>query len=267
MAIQKLRIGDFRLAYQIHGSGPHHILWIHGYPLNADMWRPQVDAPPHIATHITPDLRGFGQSDGPAPPYHIDDFADDLIALLDHLQIQNPILAGLSMGGYIAFAFLRKYPHRASALILADTHPNTDPTEIHRARLQTAAKVHRTGIAPVVNPMLEKLLTPESLDNKPLVYTVRKIAERSSPNGIAGALHAMARRPDSNPTLQSLTIPTQIIVGEHDTITPPSLAQQMHNQIPNNLSTLTTIPQSAHLPNLENPQPFNQSITTFLNSL
>jgi 3-oxoadipate enol-lactonase len=161
----------------VNGIHLHHIqagngiplLLIHGYPLDHTLWQPQVDglADANAARVIAPDLRGFGQSDAPEGTYTMETYADDLRALLDVLQVERAVVCGLSMGGYIALAFWRKYADRVRGLILVDTRAGADAPAARQARLDMAEQVKQQGSAPAANAMLSRLLAPSTHQSCP----------------------------------------------------------------------------------------------------
>jgi 3-oxoadipate enol-lactonase len=230
------------------------ILWIHGFPLTSAVFEPQTRITD--ARHIRPDLRGFGKTP-PRRPMTMTDYARDLIEVLDHLHIDRPIVAGLSMGGYIAMELLRLTPDRVAGLILMDTRHTPDNEEARKGRSRTAADVEAKGIQVVIDSMLPKMVAGESA--KP---QVRDIMESSSKEGVIAALEAMATRPDSTETLRNTSIPALITVGEKDTITPVADAQRMASLISG--SRVVIIRDAAHLANLEKPDEFNGAVNAFL---
>ena len=243
------------------------LLLIHGYPLDHAMWQLQFDGLGGRAQVIAPDLRGFGQSGAPEGVYTMDTHADDLCALLDALHIQQAVLCGLSMGGYIALAFWRKYASRVLALILADTRAGADTPEARLARLETVGQVKQRGSAPAFEAMLPRLLAETTRQSRPdLVEFVGAMMQRQRPTGIMGALLGMAERPDATSTLPTITAQTLVVFGAEDAIIPantegPSLA----GSIP--YARLVVIPKAGHLSNLEQPEAFNRSVREFLAEL
>lgn len=226
------------------------------------MWARQEAALSSQFRAITVDLRGHGESDAPVRHYTLEQSADDVRALLDHLAIQQALFVGLSMGGYILFAFYRKYAARVKGLILADTRAQADTAEGKDGRFQMAQIAFNEGPVAIADIMIPKLLSPTTIQTRPaLVRQVRTMIENNQISGIAGDLMAMAERPDSIPLLKQITCPTHIIVGELDQATPPSDAKLMADQIPH--ASLTIIPNAAHLANLEQPESFNQIVATF----
>jgi pimeloyl-ACP methyl ester carboxylesterase len=258
-------INGINLAYTDQGHGMPVVL-LHAFPQSRAMWAPQVDALSKTHRIIAPDFRGFGESDAPLWRYTLDQFADDVAGLLDHLAIQRAIFVGLSMGGYTAFAFYRKYRDRVKGLVLADTRAQPDTEEGRAGRFAMAQTAYTKGASAIADIMLPKLLSPVALQTRPeLVRQVRAIAERIQVSGIAGALMAMAERPDSVPLLAQIACPTLVITGELDGPTPPADGKLMAEAIPG--ARLEIIPRAGHLSNLEQPDAFNQALRSFLNQL
>jgi 3-oxoadipate enol-lactonase len=257
---------SFRMAYDEAGSGIP-ILFIHGYPLNRRMWQPQIDALSQDAHVIAPDLRGHGDSTPTEGVYSMDLLAEDCARLLDILKItQKIVLCGLSMGGYISFAFARKFPDRLAALVLTATRaaPDTEESKLNRQRSINLAR--EQGIAPIIESMLAKVLSPATLQNKPdLVETVRQIMQHTSLQAVLGDLQGMMERIDSRPFLKQISVPTLIIHGKDDRLIPIEEAQAMQAAIPN--CRLLLLENAAHLPNLEASERFNQAVREFIKSL
>jgi pimeloyl-ACP methyl ester carboxylesterase len=252
-------INNIRMAYSDVGSGAP-VLFLHAFPLSGAMWQGQVEA--LRATHrlIVPDLRGFGATDAPPGPYSMDQQSDDVVALLDHLGLEQVTVVGLSMGGYIAFALLRRHPQRVRALVLADTRAGADDA-IGQARREANARIAETqGAAAIAELMLPNLVAPNA--SQAVRDTLQNLIVGTSPDGIAGALRGMAQRPDSTPDLATIQVPTLIIVGADDALTPPSEAQILHAGIAG--SRLVIIPECGHMANLEQPAAFNAALGAFL---
>jgi 3-oxoadipate enol-lactonase len=259
------QVNGITIAYNDHGVGLP-IVFLHAFPLNRSMWARQEAALSSQFRVITIDLRGHGESDAPLWCYTLEQSAADVCALLDRLSIQQAIFTGLSMGGYILFAFYRKYAARVKGLILADTKAQADTAEGKDGRFQMAQTAYKKGPSAIADIMLPKLLDPATIQTNPdLARQVRVMIEGNQISGIFGDLMAMAERPDSIPLLKQITCPTQIIVGELDQATPPSDAKLMADQIPN--AHLAIIPNAAHLANLEQPEAFNDIVVTFAQEL
>ena len=263
----RIHANGIHLGYEEWGSGQPVVL-LHAFPCNRAMWAPQISVltQSHQAQVITPDFRGFGESEAPEGPYLMETLADDIAAMLDALHIQDCILGGLSMGGYVAFAFYRAYRSRVRALILADTRHQADTVEGRAAREETAQLAECEGSQAVAEWYLPRLLTAETLQ-EPTGTTarLRAMMEAATPTGMAGALRGIALRQASTDLLSQIDCPTLVLVGEEDQITPITDARFMAERIPN--AWLVTIPQAAHLSNMEQPELFNQALATFLEAL
>lgn len=263
----RIQANGIHLGYEEWGSGTPLVL-LHAFPCNRSMWMHQISALTHSQQFriITPDFRGFGESDVPVGPYLMETLADDTAALINALHIQACVLGGLSMGGYVAFAFFRKYGSRVRALILADTRPQADSEPGRAAREETAQVAEREGSRAIAELYLSRLLTPHTLQ-EPTGTTarLRAMIEAANPLGIAGALRGIAHRPDSTDLLPQVHCPTLVLAGEEDTVTPTADAQLMAEQISD--ARLVTIPRAAHLSNMEQPEAFNQAILAFLQEL
>lgn len=253
-----------KLNYVDTGGPGTPLLLVHGFPLNLEMWRPQIDALGATRRIIAPDLKGAGESEGPddAGAYTMDSYADELRGLLDELDVDKVVLAGLSMGGYVAFAFLRKYPEMVAGLVLADTRAEADPPEGVEKRSAQQKQVAAEGTAGLIEGLTNALLSDSTKTNRPeVVSTVHQVMDNPA-RSFVGELEAMKQRPDSTDGLAAIGVPTLIIVGEKDAITPPDAARKMHEHIGG--SRLVVIPEVGHLSNLESPQEFNDALADFL---
>jgi pimeloyl-ACP methyl ester carboxylesterase len=194
----------------------------------------------------------------------MDDSAGDVIDLLDSLHVQQAVIGGLSMGGYVTFALLRNAATYFQGLVLADTRPQADTPEGVQARQRMLTLVRDQGPGAVADDMLPKLLGESTRRQRAdLVEEVRAIVLSNGTEAIAGAITAMMTRPDSTPLLSTIKLPALIVVGEEDTLTPPQLSVDMHNAISG--SQLVRIPGAGHMSNLEQPGAFNEALITFLN--
>jgi 3-oxoadipate enol-lactonase len=259
---QRLTVNGVNLAVEVRGEGPA-ILFVHGYPLDRTIWRDQIDSLEGYR-RIAPDLRGMGQSDAPDLGYGMGIYADDLAALLDALGVNEVVLCGLSMGGYVIFEFLRRWRHRVRALILMDTRAEGDSTEGRRARDAAATSARDGGAGAVGGALLPKMLAPGSEERAPeLVDRVRRMMAATPVAGMIGALAAMRDRHDSTGLLPTLAdLPTLVLVGEEDALAPPDAARRMATLIPG--ARLVVIPGAGHLPPVERPSETTAEIREFL---
>ena len=258
----RLSVNGVSLAVEQRGSGPG-VLFIHGFPLDRGIWRHQLDTLTGFR-RIAPDLRGTGQSDAPDLGYSMSTYAEDLLALLDALGEGEVVLCGLSLGGYIAFEFLRRWRERVRGLILMGTRPEADSAEGRRARDALIGRVREQGAIAAAEAMLPRFFSAQVPPE--IIEQVRDMILRTPVPGIVGALSAMRERPDSTPLLETLTgVPTLVLVGAEDMITPPVIAQGMAAAIPG--ARLMEIPGAGHLPCVEQPVPTTRAILKFLQSL
>lgn len=240
------------------------LVLIHGFPLSARMWEPQLVLAEQGWRLIVPHLRGFDEGPAGRSATSMDDSAGDVIDLLDSLHVQQAVIGGLSMGGYVTFALLRNAATYFQALVLADTRPQADTPEGVQARQRMLMLVRDQGPVAVADDMLPKLLGESTRRQRAdLVEEVRAIVVSNGTEAIAGAITAMMTRPDSTPLLSTIKLPTLIVVGEEDTLTPPQLSVDMHSAISG--SQLVRIPGAGHMSNLEQPAAFNEALITFLN--
>jgi 3-oxoadipate enol-lactonase len=241
------------------------VLLIHAFPVNADMWRPQLERVPEGWRFLAPDIRGFGPGADASGGFTLDDVAADLAAFLDHLKLDRVVVGGLSMGGYISFALLRRVRERFDGMILADTKAEADTAEGREGRRKMIELVRAKGAGAVADQMLPKLLSAGARDRQPeLVASVRAMIESTSADGIAGALDAMMTRPDSTPDLARVNCPVLILVGEHDEVTPEASARAIEKHIER--SRVVVLPEAGHLSNLESPDAFSLALSDFLAS-
>jgi pimeloyl-ACP methyl ester carboxylesterase len=265
--VMKILINNTYLAYDDHGIGLP-VLFLHAFPLNRQMWQGELTALLGDERYrlIALDWRGLGESDITAPVSTMEMFADDVAGLMDSLGIQQAVLCGLSMGGYAAFAFLRKYPQRVSGLILADTRPGADSPEAQANRENVAHIAETQGTGAIADLQVPRLLSEYTRQHYHEVeMRVRQMIDIATSQGIAAASRGMALRADSTDLLANITFPTLVIVGEQDTLTPPTVVQEYASQIQG--AQLVMIPHAGHLSNLEQPEAFLQIVRGFLGSI
>ncbi|MBI4510261.1 MAG: alpha/beta fold hydrolase [Deltaproteobacteria bacterium] len=256
------------LYYEGRGTSGLPLVLVHGFPLDHAMWRGQLDGLSREARVVALDLPGFGRSpplSNGSTPVTMEQLADQVVSLADALGFQKFVLGGLSMGGYVAMAVSRRHLARLAGLILVDTRAEPDTDEGKSSRLLAAKQVLTSGLSTLVEESPKKLLAPDSQRNCALVRKVEHMIWRSSWAGVAGTLRGMAERPDARPDLARLRIPTIVIVGEQDVITPPQGAQKLAASIPQ--AELVVIAGAGHLSPLEAPRAVNSTIRAFLGRL
>ncbi len=245
------------------------IVFLHAFPLDSEMWRPQLAALPPGWTGLAPDFRGFGDAPSDVggttrePGASLDDYAADIVARMDAGGIDSAVFCGCSMGGYTALALLRRHPERVSALVLADTKMTADADAARAGRLAMLEQLDREGAASVADGLVPKLLGPTTIRTRPaVVAAVRAMAARASGAAIGHAVIRLMNRPDSTAVLAAFAGPVLVVVGEEDALTPRADAEAMARVAP--AARLAVIPGAGHLSNLEHPAAFNAALSRFL---
>jgi pimeloyl-ACP methyl ester carboxylesterase len=259
-------VNGIRMAYSDTGEGSPVVLLVHGFPLNRSMWDPQLGSIRAAGARvIAPDLRGFGASEaGPPGPLTMDQHADDLVALLEVLQVAEPVVCiGLSMGGYVGFALWRRHPERVRAFVLADTRASADTPAGRQDRLDMARGAEALNSPqPAIDSMLPRLFSPHLRPGALPEVTTRRMMAGSSARAVADGARGLAERPECFADLCTITVPTLVLVGEHDRLTPPEESVRIAELVPQ--ARLVTIDQAGHMSNLENPEAFNEAVVGFL---
>jgi 3-oxoadipate enol-lactonase len=260
----KLPARNLSVAFEERGTGPVVVL-LHAFPMCRWMWRPQLDALEREYRVLTPDFPGFGSTPTVAG-ITIDAMADVTADFLAAVGVSEPVvLGGVSMGGYVAMAFARRHPARLRGLILADTKADPDDDAGRRARDKTLTALTDGTLTPagLIEQMLLPLLGGTTRSTRPAVVAeVKKIGAAQPKDGLIAAVTALRDRPDAGPELGNIRVPTLILVGEQDAITPPDAAQRMAERIPG--SRRVVIPAAGHLSNLEAPDAFTAAVREFL---
>ncbi len=242
------------------------VVFIHGFPFNHSMWEPQMKALPNNIRAVTYDVRGHGESDVADGIYSIEIFVDDLMALLEHLSIEKAVVCGLSMGGYIALRGFERQPEKFKALILCDTRTEADTNEGKVKRSASIKTVKTDGVGVFADGFVKAVFAEKTFQNNPAVVDmIRNVIKGNSPLGICGTLLALAARTETTAALSSVKVPTLILVGEEDKLTPPSASESMRDRIAK--SEMHVIPHAAHMSNLENAEEFNAHLLPFLKKL
>jgi pimeloyl-ACP methyl ester carboxylesterase len=260
-------VGGTRLSYVREGSGSPAVVLLHAFPLSARMWGPQLRTLSDRHLVVAPDLKGFGQSDTPddRDAYSMEGYADDVAGLMDELGLEQAVVGGLSMGGYVAFSLLRRHRQRVAALVLADTRAAADSPEVLERRTNQQDQIAAEGTANVIEAQVRALLCEHTLEHRPdLVAEVRRLMDQPAA-GMTGGLEAMKGRPDATGELAEIDVPTLVLVGEHDGPSPPDVARAMADAIPD--ARVEVLPRAGHLSNLEASEEFNRALGDFLDRL
>jgi len=240
------------------------LVFVHAFPMGAAMWQSQADAVTDRRV-LAPALAGFDGRPRLDEPT-MDGYARDLLAALDTAGIGRAVFCGLSLGGYVLFGVLRLAPERLAGLILADTRTSVDTPERLAARRRSLATAQQQGPAAIAEEMIPGLVGPTTHATRPHVAAaIRRLIESQTAGAIADGLQAMITRPDSASVLARVRVPTLVLVGSEDTITPVSDAEQMHRAIAG--STLVVIPAAGHMSNMEAPGEFNRALLDFLDAV
>jgi pimeloyl-ACP methyl ester carboxylesterase len=258
----KARIAGGEIEYDVQGQGPA-VLFLHAFPLGLVMWDAQARALAGTHQVIRFDARGFGGSPPGDGLLTMERIAEDAAALLDHVGVSQAAVVGCSMGGYAALAMVRRHPDRLRGLVLQDTRAGADNEDARKNRSTLAEKVRKEGAAAAVEAFLPRLVGETTHQQRPeVVARLREIILAVSPRGIADALAGLAARADSTPTLREIRVPTLVVVGAEDVLTPVAEAEALQREIAG--SRLAVIPKAGHLANLENPEAFNEALLAFL---
>jgi 3-oxoadipate enol-lactonase len=261
----RIEINGINIDYKDEGEGTP-VIFVHAFALNQTMWDAQVTALQDRYRVITVDMRGFGNSDVIKGTSEMSQMAADVHGLMRALAIDKAVMVGLSMGGYVLFAFYKAFKDVVQALVFADTRATADTDEARANRLRSAEKAEREGSTAIADETTPKLLGDTTQAKNPdLVKRVHSIQAANSPDGIAAAQRGMAARQNSTDLLAEITCPTLVIVGTEDKLTPPTEAEAIHRGIRH--SKLHAIEGSGHLSNMETPDEFNKVLIEFIESL
>lgn len=253
---------DVSLAFYDSATRQVPLVLVHGFPVYHSMWKHQLSGLDEVARIIAPDLRGYGGSERGREALSIQLFAHDLLALIDHLQLEHVILGGLSMGGYVVQEFLALAPERVKGLILCDTRSEADTPEEAAKRFSAIESIRGGGKEAFIEGMIERLLAPSTREDATLSAIIREMAKGASPELLCDTLLALAERRDTNHLLKELTVPSLIVVGKEDVITPPSFAHRMASALRH--AEVYEVEGAGHMAPLETPDLVNERIAQFL---
>ena len=257
------------LHVKARGYQDHPVLMLlHAFPLHGEMWAAQVEAFWKKWRVVVPDCRGFGQSEPGSGQYAIDFFVDDLFTVMDNrkLGVEQPVVAGgCSMGGYVLLRAMEREPQRFRGLILVDTRSTADTDEGKLKRVDAIRTIRQKGPGAYAAGFADSALGAKTKQQRPkVVEAVKTMAAAGSATAMVGAQLAMAARTDTTAALEKFAVPTLVIVGEEDALTPPDASKAMVERLPN--ATLEIIPGAGHLSPMEDPEAFNAALEGFLKS-
>jgi len=257
-------INGVRLYYREEGMrGAPPVVLVHGFPFSHAMWEPQIQALKGGYRVVAYDVRGLGRSGSGGGQATMDLLVDDLLGLMDHLGLGAAVLAGLSMGGYIALRAVEREPARVKALILADTRSEADGDEARRQRAAAIEDIEKRGLAGFAERFQKSVLAPASWSGpKPCVAAVAAMILGNDPVGVCTAARAILSRRSTTSVLSGIKVPALVLVGADDALTPPDCARSLAQAIPG--AELAVIPEAGHLSSLENPREFNRLLLDFL---
>ncbi|MCF7803834.1 MAG: alpha/beta hydrolase [Candidatus Marinimicrobia bacterium] len=258
----KVEVNGIDLNFGDSGEGVPVIL-LHGFPFDRNLWYDQVSALQDHCRVITPDLRGFGDSKAPEEPVSMSQYAADVVAMMDLLNIERAIVGGLSMGGYISLAIAEQYPERLLGLILSNTKASKDTAAQRQNRYNISEKTHYDGTEFLVKDLLEKVLCENTLKEHPdIVEYTQQMMRRQPGAGVRGALAGMAERKDREFILSEIEVPVLVISGKNDSLIPVFDSKMMVREMPH--AHLEIIADSGHLSNLEQPELYNDILLRYI---
>lgn len=244
------------------------VVLVHGFPFSATAWSDDARALAPDVRVLAPSMRGFGGTSAWADNVpSVDAMADDVVAVLDAMGLRGSVVVGgLSMGGYVALGVARRHPTRVRALVLADTRAEPDSDEAKQGRERGIAAVESGGLDGFVDGLLEKIVGASTRASRPdVVARLRAMMVASRPLSVANALRALRDRPDARPGLADIAVPTLVVVGEEDALTPPDVARALAAGIRS--ATMSVVPRAGHMANLEQPEAFRVAIADFVRAL
>ncbi len=259
-------INGIRMAYDVVGNGPA-VLLIHGFPLCRRMWEPQAQALSEAGFRVVvPDLRGYGESEAGDLPGSMDLFADDLIALMDHLGIDRAVVGGMSMGGYVLLNLLARYPQRIRAACFIVTRSDADDETGRGKRNHLIGEIEAGNPGAVAAAFTPLLFAGPTVEMRPqLVTEVRDWMVATDPAGLVLGLQAIRDRNNSDPLLPALKLPALVIGARDDKAIPPDKSVYLAEHIAG--AELCLIDGGGHMVNLEQVEAFNQGLLGFLQRL
>lgn len=259
----EIQVNDILVSYNEAGDKKNPaVIFIHGFPFDKSMWNGQLEALSKDYYCIAYDLSGFGRSKA-REHFSIEQFADDLDAFMDHMQINQAAICGLSMGGYIALRAITKYPERFQKIILCDTQCIADTAEAKEKRMNSIRQIEKDGLVNFAEGFVKNIFTEASQQSGlPAVSMIRSTILQTEPSSVTGTLKALAEREETCSVLPDINIPALIICGSADKVTPVTQAEYLNKNIKG--SVLKIIEDASHVSNLEQPAVFNDTLKKFL---
>ena len=253
--------------YNDIGQSEVPLVFIHGFPFDRTSWYAQQDALSKEHRVITYDIRGFGSTPNDSDTrLSMEVFADDLLRFLEALKIEKAVVCGLSMGGYILMNAYKKAPEKFAALILCDTQCNADSAEAKEKRSKTIEQIQGGGLTDFAEGFVKNIFHESSFTaRQERVEETKQVILQTSQQTLIGALKALANREETCSMLGDITVPTLIICGKQDKVTPPEKSEELHKGIKG--SIYKTIDKAGHVSNIEQPEEFNKLISAFLKDL
>lgn len=247
---------------QKHGS----IIFLPGFPFDQTMWKKQVEFLQKDFLCVTYDIRGLGKSNPGDGQFTMEMFTDDCFAIIDEIHLDKPVLCGLSMGGYLAFRVLERNQKLFSAAILCDTRAESDGDKTKIKRADGIKQINAEGVEKFVEGFVPNCFSEKFKNENIEEYTTYlERSKKSNPIGVKGCLLAMQGRTNTTSFLSQIKIPTLLLCGAEDNLTPLHEMKAITKNIPN--SKYLTVPHAGHMTPIENPQFVNTAIKDFLNGL
>jgi pimeloyl-ACP methyl ester carboxylesterase len=239
------------------------IIFVHGFPYDHTMWDDVISGLSADFHCVSYDVRGLGISEPGDGQYTIELFADDLFYVIDKLNLQKPVICGLSMGGYICARAVERNEEKLGGLILCDTKAAADTDEVKLKRAAHVKKINEDGVKKFAAGFVPPCFAREFINAPGDKYSkILGRAMNSNPTGVKGCLIAMAARTDVTGYLPQIKIPAMILCGEKDTMSTPEAMQELAGKI--NGSKYYTVPGAGHMSPVENPEFVTERIREFL---
>jgi pimeloyl-ACP methyl ester carboxylesterase len=248
-----------------HKENPS-VIFVHGFPFDHSMWNNQVEVLKDKYFCVTYDVRGLGASPAGDGQFTLESFVDDLESIIQMLNLNESVLCGLSMGGYISLRALERMPSKFKAAILCDTRPESDTNEGKLKRAAAIKLINTNGVKEFVSGFVPNCFSEKFMkENSDIYLAIVERSMASNPIAVKGCLLAMAGRTDTTNTVSNYKIPVLVLCGDNDKLTPPSVMKSMADKIP--ASKFRIVPNAGHMSPVENPIFVNEQISDFLSTI